>query len=110
MKRGEIWWAKLESPAKTHPVVLLSRNDAYLVRSLIMVAPLTSRIRHIPTEVPFTAQDGLPQNCVANLDIILTIPKKCLLEKLTTLNQKKLDEVEKALCFALAIGVSARTQ
>ena len=52
MKRGEIWWAELELPAGRRPVVVLSRDEAYAVRSLIIVAPITTRIRHIPSEVP----------------------------------------------------------
>ncbi len=53
MKRGEIWWAELAPPAGRRPVLLLSRNEAYAVRELVMVAPLTTRIRGIPSEVSF---------------------------------------------------------
>ncbi|MFC1989823.1 type II toxin-antitoxin system PemK/MazF family toxin [Chloroflexota bacterium] len=40
MRRGEIWWAELEPPVGERPVVLLSRNEAYNVRSLVIVAPV----------------------------------------------------------------------
>ena len=46
MRRGELWRAELPAP-----VVLLSGNEAYAVRALVIVAPITSRIRRIPTEV-----------------------------------------------------------
>jgi mRNA interferase MazF len=52
MRRGEIWWAELEPPAGRRPVVLLSRDEAYKIRSLIIVAPITARIRRIASEVP----------------------------------------------------------
>ena len=52
MRRGEMWWAELEPPAGRHPVVLLSHDEAYAVRSLVIVAPITTRIRHIPSDSP----------------------------------------------------------
>ena len=103
MRRGEIWWAELDPPAGKRPVLLLSRNEAYSVRSLVIVAPVTTRIRSIPSEVPLGPADGLPQDCVVNLDTITTIPKDCLRNRLTVLNVKKLREVETAVCFALGI-------
>ena len=104
MRRGEIWWAELEPPAGRRPVVLLSRDEAYVVRSLIIVAPITTHIRHIPSEVPLGADDGMPQNCVANLDTITTIPKDCLSNRLAALSPQKMKEVEAAIHFALGMG------
>lgn len=104
MRRGEIWWAELEPPAGGRPVVLLSRDEAYGVRSLIIAAPVTTRTRHIASEVPLGPADGMPQDCVANLDTITTIPKDCLQSRITTLNSKKLKDVEAAIRFALSMG------
>jgi mRNA interferase MazF len=103
VRRGEIWWAELEPPAGRRPVILLSRNEAYSVRSLVIVAPVTTRIRHIPSEVLLGTDDGLPQDCVVNLDTITTIPKDCLRSRLVTLSTKKLKEVEAAIHFALGL-------
>ena len=103
MRRGEIWWAELEPPAGRRPVVLLSRNEAYSVRKLVVIAPVTTRVRHIPSEVYLGTDDGMPQDCVANLDIITTIPKDCLQKWLTTLSPKKLKEVESAIRFTLGM-------
>jgi len=103
MRRGEIWWAELEPPAGRRPVVLLSRDEAYTVRSLIIVAPITTRIRHIASEVPLGTDDGMPRDCVANLDTITTIPKNCLSDRLTSLSPQKLKEVETAIHFALGL-------
>lgn len=103
MRRGEIWWAELEPPAGRRPVILLSRGEAYSVRSLVIVAPITTRIRRIPSEVPLGTDDGMPQDCVANLDTITTIPKDCLQSRITTLGAKKLKEVEAAIHFALGM-------
>ncbi len=103
MRRGEIWWAELEPPTGRRPVVLLSRDEAYSVRSLVIVAPVTTRIRNVPSEVPLVADDGVPHDCVANLDTITTIPKECLHSRLTTLSPRKLKEIEAAIHFALGL-------
>ena len=84
-------------------MVLLSRDEAYNVRSLVIVAPVTTRIRHIPSEVPLGIDDGMPQDCVANLDTITTIPKDCLQSRLTVLSTKRLKEVGAAIHFALGL-------
>lgn len=103
MKRGEIWWAELAAPAGRRPVLLLSRNEAYLVRALVMVAPVTTRIRGIPSEVPLGPEDGVPRACVVNLDTITTIAKASLRERLTSLSAEKLKAVEAALHFSLGL-------
>jgi len=103
VRRGEIWWAELAPPAGRRPVLLLSRNEAYAVRELVTVAPVTTRMRHIPSEVPLGREDGLPKPCVVNLDTITTIAKRSLQERLVSLSAKKLKEVEAALHFALGL-------
>lgn len=103
MRRGEVWWAELPAPAGRRPVVLLSRDEAYSVRELVIVAPLTTRIRRIPTEVALTRADGVPRRCVVNLDTITTIPKQTLTRRLTALEPKKLAAVERALRFAVGL-------
>ena len=103
MRRGDVWWADLPAPAGRRPVVLLSRNEAYTVRELVTVAPVTTRRRRIPSEVPLGVQDGLPKPCVANLDTVTTIPKRALTTRLTVLSPDKLDAVERALRFALSL-------
>lgn len=103
MKRGEIWWAELAPPAGRRPVLLLCRNDAYAVRGLVIVAPLTTRIRGIPSEVPLGDEDGVPRACVANLDTISTIARASLCERLTALSGEKLKAVEEALHFSLGL-------
>ena len=103
MKRGEIWWAELDPPAGRRPVLLLSRDEAYTIRELVIVAPVTTRIRHIPSEVPLGTEDGLSKPCVVNLDTITTIAKVTLRDKLTTLSPEKLKAVEVALHFALGL-------
>ncbi len=103
MKRGEVWWAELDQPAGRRPVLLISRNEAYIVRSIVIVAPVTTRIRNIPTEVPLGTADGMSRDCVANLDTITTIPKDCLSSRITSLSPQRIKEVEAAIHFAMGM-------
>lgn len=103
MRRGEVWWADLPPPAGRRPVLLLSRDESYAVRGLVTVGPITTRIRGIPVEVSLGRKDGLPRNCVVNLDSITTIPKAAISERLTALSTEKVRAAEEALRFALAI-------
>lgn len=98
-----MWWAELPLPAGRRPVLLLSRNEAYSVRSLVTVAPITTRIRGIPVEVPLDTRDGLPRRCVINLDSIVTISKAYLKGRIGPLSAEKMQAAQRAVRFALAL-------
>jgi mRNA interferase MazF len=101
MRRGEVWWAKLPRPVGRRPVVLASRDDAYGVRALVTVVPVTTRIRDIPVEVRLGREEGLPRRCVANADAITTIPKDALTELAGILGPDKVAALDAAIRFAL---------
>ena len=103
MKRGEVWWAQLPRPLGRRPVILLSRDEAYNIRLSITVAEITTTIRNIPVEVKLAKEDGLPKNCVANLDTIITIRKELLVERICLLSPRKIEEINKAIKFALSL-------
>ena len=105
MRRGEVWWAELPQPVGRRPVLLLSRDAAYSVRTLVTVAIVTRIIRNIPVEVLLQPEDGMPTKCVVNLDDILTIPKSRLTERITALSSEKMTVVGKAIVFALDLRV-----
>ena len=105
MRRGEVWWAELPPPIGRRPVVLLSRDAAYRVRTSVTVGMVTRTIRAIPVEVPLGTEDGMPEQCVVNLDDILTVPKARLVERITTLSPQKMIAVAKAIIFALDLKV-----
>ena len=101
MKRGEVWWADLPTPIGRRPVLLLSRDRAYAVRNAVTVAFLTTTIRDIPVEVKLTTDEGVPRECVVNLDLINTIPKTVLSTRICSLPTSRLDAVDAAIRFAL---------
>lgn len=104
MKRGEVWWADLPLPVGRRPVLLLSRDRAYQVRTAVTVAEITRTIRQIPVEVILDQSDGMPTKCAVNLDTIITIPKTLLQTQITSLNASKMQLVEKAIKFALNLS------
>ena len=103
MMRGEVWWVDLPLPIGRRPVVLLSRDSAYGVRDLVIVTPVSRRVRGIPAEVPLGREDGLPQDGAVNLDVINTVPKASLLRRITVLSIDKLAAVDAAIHFALGL-------
>jgi mRNA interferase MazF len=88
-----IWLARLD---KTRPVLLLTREEVRVVRRLVTVAPITSTVRGLGSEVTVGARNGLADDSAVNLDLITTIPREQLLRPLGAL----LDDQELALTRA----------
>jgi mRNA interferase MazF len=103
VKRGEVWWVEFPAPTGRRPAVLVSRNQAYHVRSAVTVVPLTRTVRHIPTEVALGPDDGIPKKSVANADDLATVGQTRLREYLATLSAAKLAALERAIKFALEL-------
>ena len=104
MNRGEIRWYTFRLPDKRRPVLIMTRDSAIPVLTGITVAPLTTTIRDIPTEVVLSPEgDGVLETCAVNLDNLQTVPKANIGQLLTVLFPDKMQAVEKALCFALGI-------
>ena len=100
MERGEIRWYTFKAPDKKRPVVILTRNSALKFLGEVTIAPITSTIRDIPTEVILDQQDGMKTVCVVNLDHIQTVSKGRIGAYITKLSESKLDEIKAALLFA----------
>jgi mRNA interferase MazF len=104
MKRGEIRWYKFSPPDKRRPVLILTRNAILEYLGEVTVAPVTSTIRDIPSEVRLYKDEGMPHDCAINCDHLQTVPKNRLGALLTTLSAAKLREVSRAVAFALNLG------
>ncbi len=83
---------------KRRPVVVLTRDSVLPHLTTILVAPVTTRIRSIPTEVPVS---GLARACVANLDNITPLPKTSLVEQAGRLSPDELTALCSAARFAI---------
>lgn len=101
MRRGEVRWYKFAAPDKRRPVVILTRNSIIEDLGEVTVAPVTSTIREIPSEVVLTKADGVPHECAANLDHIQTVSKGKIGPLVATLSPMRMQEIRAALLFAL---------
>jgi mRNA interferase MazF len=101
IRRGEIRWYAFKPPNKRRPVLVLTRDSVLSYLKEATVVPITSIARDIPSEVPLTRADGVPQDCVANFDHILTVPQARLGPLIATLSARRWTEVRAALLFAL---------
>ncbi len=104
MRRGEIRWYTFQPPDKRRPVVILTRDSALNFLTGITIAPITTTIRQIPSEVLLTPDDdGVLTPCVVSLDNVQTVPKERLGPLLTKLTADRMEQVERALGFALGM-------
>ena len=101
MNRGDVCWYTFRAPDKKRPVLVLTRNSAIAVLNSVTIAPITSTIRNIPTEVILTRDDGLPNTCAANFDNIQTVPKSNVGDRIARLTARRMREAAAAVSFAL---------
>ncbi len=101
MNQGDIRWYTFLAPDKRRQVVILTRNSAVSYLTNITIAPITSTIRGIPSEVVLTPADGLMNECVVNCDNIQTVPKASIGRFIAHLSLDKMRIVQLAIEFAL---------
>jgi mRNA interferase MazF len=104
MRRSEIRWYRFARPDKKRPVLVLTRDSALEFLNEVTVAPVTSTIRDIPSEVMLTSADGVPRACAVNLDHIQTVPRARLGGLIATLSDSRMSEVRAAAAFALGFS------
>lgn len=103
MTRGDIRWYKFASPDKRRPVLVLTRNSVLEYLGEVTVAPITTTIRDIPSEVFLSPADGMPQDCAVNCDHLQTVSTEKIGALITSLPRTKMAEVGRAIRFALNI-------
>ncbi len=99
IRRGDVWWSE-DAVLGRRPVLVLSRDAVLGVLARPLVAPLTTRVRGLPTEVPLGPEDGLPRPCVASLDNVQPFDAALLVEHVTRLDAVRMA----AVCAALAVA------
>ena len=103
MKHGEIRWYTFSRPDKKRPVLILTRDSILEYLGEVTVAPITSTVRNIPSEVFLTESDGMPRECAVNCDHIQTVSKGKIGSLITSLPTVKMADVGRAIRFALNI-------
>ena len=99
--RGDVRLYSFAPPDKKRPVVVLTRNSAINYLSSITVAPITSAIRGVPSEVALDEQDGMKSPCAVNLHNAVTVSKDRLGKRVAQLNPSRMYEICSALRFSL---------
>jgi mRNA interferase MazF len=103
MERGEIRWYEFQPPDKRRPVLVLTRTSIIHFLNEVTIAPITTTIRGIPSEVVLGIDQGLPQDCAVNFDHLQTVPKAKVGRLITSLSAEKMTHASAALCFALGM-------
>ena len=94
--QGELWL--LETPnQKRRPVLIITRDEVIPVVNNVVVAPVTSTIRDIPTCIPLDADEGIDHDSVATFDNLAAVPKSVLTRRLGALGA----DGRRQLCAAL---------
>ena len=102
MNQGDVYWHTFRAPDKRRPILILTRDSVIPFLRSVTVAPITSTIRGIPSEVILTpTEDGVATECAVNTDNLQTIPKASLGGYITHLSLERLREVRAAIEFAL---------
>jgi len=105
MKQGDIRWYVFKAPDKKRPVLILTRSDVIEYLGEVTIAPITTTIRDIPSEVALSADDGMPRDCAINFDHIQTVQKGKLGVLITTLPRDKMQCVKQAIEFAFGLAL-----
>ena len=101
LNRGDVHLCRFASPDKQRPVVILTRGSALDYLSTVTVAPITSTVRDVPSEMILDADDGMKHRCAVNLHNVITVSQERLGKRVASLSEQRMQEVCTALRFSL---------
>lgn len=100
-RRGEVWWCELPDIGR-RPVVVLSRDAVLPRHRRALIAPCTTTIRGLESEVILDPDgDPVPRRSAVNLDSVESVSFAVLVERLGRLSDTQMSLV----CSALAVAV-----
>jgi len=102
--RGEIWQFAFRAPDRRRPVLVLTRQEMIGRLHTVSVAPLTSSIRGVASEVVVGPEVGLKQLSAINLHHVATVPLSGLRSFVGTVSDEVMVRVRNALLFALGFA------
>ena len=104
--RGDVRLYQFAQPDKKRPVVVLTRDSAIAYLSTVTVAPITSAIRGVPSEVVLNEDDGMKATCAVNLHNAVTVSQERLGKRVAQLSSLRMSEICAALRFSLGCDLS----
>ena len=99
--RGDVRLYNFAPPDKNRPVVVLTRDSAIAYLATVTVAPITSTIRGVPSEVLLNDEDGMKAPCAVNLHNPVTVTQERLGRRVAHLSPLRMHEICAALRFSL---------
>jgi mRNA interferase MazF len=99
--RGDVRLYQFAPPDKSRPVIILTRDSALAYLSTATVAPITSTIRGVPSEVVLNEEDGMKTVCAVNLHNAVTVSQRRLGRRVAQLSSSRMREICAALSFSL---------
>lgn len=104
--RGDVRLYQFAPPDKKRPVVVLTRDSAVGYLSTVTIAPITSAIRGVPSEVVLNEEDGMKAPCAVNLHNAVTVSQHRLGRRIAQLSSLRMSEICAALRFSLGCDLS----
>jgi mRNA interferase MazF len=101
LKRGDVHLCRFAPPDKQRPVLVLTRDSAIGHLATVTVAPITSTVRNVPSEVILDVDDGMKSRCAVNLHNAVTVSQQRLTRRVAGLSHPRMQEVCSALRFSL---------
>lgn len=99
--RGDVRLYNFAPPDKNRPVVILTRDSAIAYLGTVTVAPITSTIRGVPSEVLLNEEDGMKAPCVVNLHNPVTVTQERLGKRVAQLSPLRMHQICAVLRFSL---------
>jgi mRNA interferase MazF len=96
---GQVWWADLD---KIRPVLVVTRANIAPRLTRVVVAPITTVVRNIPTEVALGKAEGVKRGSVANFDNLQLVPVSSLLKLAGQLSSVRWPECCAAVAYMMA--------
>lgn len=90
-----MWWA--EGRDKRRPVLVVTRSDVISELRTIVVAPVTTRVRGLPTEIAFDERDGMRETCAATFDNLWLVPTRSLTTRIVDVSPARRAQICRAL-------------
>jgi len=104
--RGDVRLYRFAPPDKKRPVVVLTRDSAIAYLSTVTVAPVTSTVRGVPSEVVLDEGDGMKASCAVNLHHAVTVSQDRLGKRVARLTSPRMNEICAALRFSLGCDLA----
>lgn len=99
--RGDVRLYRFSAPDKKRPVVVLTRDSAVAYLLTVTVAPITSTIRGVPSEVVLDEDDGMKAPCAVNLHNAVTVSQQRLGRRVARLSSLRMRQICSALRFSV---------